>query len=139
PFPDFAHVTIQRLKPQGGSEEIRVNLDEILRSGDCSRDVPLQWGDVVEVPELDHRINEQWQGLSDQARRALKKCLERKVTMVVKGQTNTVTLRPVFYMPLNGIPDNSDDRTSEGIVHYDFRLRAVVYNSNLLLSSSDIT
>ena len=143
-FPDFAGVTIQRLKPPGGTDEIRINLDHLFKSGDCSKDIPLQWGDIVEVPELDHRINETWSGLSGQVREVLKKCLERTVKLIVKGESTKITLQPSLGMPLGlGVPPGASESVvpsvREGIVLPTFRLRNVVYGSHLLLSSSDVT
>src|SRR5262249_36607287 len=60
-FPDFKHVVIHR--PAGsGWKEVSADVAAILNSGDCSRDVWLEWGDVVEIPETDHPINESWLG-----------------------------------------------------------------------------
>jgi ankyrin repeat protein len=136
PFPDFAKVNIHRLKREGGGEMIRFNLEEVFKSADCSKDILLEWGDIVEVPELDHKINERWRGLDPQVVDLLKKCLERKVEILVKGEATKVTLRPNFSP--RGRRDD-EIRLSEGIVLPDFRLRDVVNGSNLLLSSSDVT
>lgn len=51
PFPDFARLVINRLGTNRAKSEINVNLDEIFSSGDCSRDLTLQWGDVVQIPQ----------------------------------------------------------------------------------------
>jgi len=135
-FPDFAGVTIQRLKAQGGIEEIRINLDQLFKSGDCSKDIPLQWGDIVDVPELDHRIDAGWPGLDKEIREALTKCLERAVVLIVKGGSKKITLRPTLgrQLPKSSIADPSDS-----VILFNFRLRNVVYGSHLLLSSSDVT
>ena len=91
-FPDLAHVTIARLKPGGAKEEINVNLEEILKSADCSKDLSLEWGDIVQIGQLDHLVNEGWAGFSDEVRQNLANCLERKVEIIVKGQTTKIKL-----------------------------------------------
>jgi hypothetical protein len=46
-FPDLAAAKINRIDAKTGkTNEIPVNLDEILKSGDCSRDQWMQWGDI---------------------------------------------------------------------------------------------
>ena len=96
-FPDLAHVRINRLDPKTGkTNDISVNLEEILKSGDCSKDMPLEWGDIVEAPEMDHRVGEVWQGLSPEIKGTLTKCLTRNVTVVVKGETNQFKMQPWF-------------------------------------------
>ena len=59
PFPDLAHLRIRRPAPDLKSwPEQVVDLRPVLESGDCSKDVRLEWGDVVEIPEADHPLNE---------------------------------------------------------------------------------
>jgi hypothetical protein len=94
PFPDFANLKIHRLEPKGGEREIKVDLNAALESGDCSKDMWLEWGDVVEIPERDHKLNEQWQGLSQPVLDSLLRCLKRTVDIIVKGQSTKVTLVP---------------------------------------------
>ncbi len=93
-FPDFAHLVIDRLTTSGAKEVIPVNLEDILRAGDCSKNLELQAGDVVMIPALDHKLNESWPGLSEADRIAFGKCLARTVRIVVKGQTTQLTLVP---------------------------------------------
>jgi hypothetical protein len=100
-FPDFAHVTINRLKADGGKEEIAVDLNEILQSGNCSKNLWLEWGDIVLIPQLDHKVNEYWQGLSQSEVDSLGKCLLRNVKVVVKGQTTQLVLEPSILDPGN--------------------------------------
>ncbi len=62
-FPDFAHVTISRLQKNGRTNMIRVDLESVLQSGERSKDIPLEWGDIAaEIPEADHNVNEIWPG-----------------------------------------------------------------------------
>ena len=95
-FPDFAHAVINRLKPGGGKEEIAVDLEGILTNGDCSKDMPLEWGDVVQIPQLDHLLNATPEPLASVYAEALTNCLQRHVQIVVKGQTTKLRLLPAI-------------------------------------------
>lgn len=157
-FPDFAHTTINRMKSDGSKEDIDINLEEILGSADCAKNVDLQWGDVVLIPEQDHNLNESWQGLSEVERQSLGKCLARHVTIIVKGQTNKFILepeiaRPRFPGPRLGFhpPSGPGSGTaSTGVdqhpavqdketTFYGVDLNWVVRVANILLLSSDIS
>ncbi len=96
-FPDFGRIKIFRLQKDGRTNAISVDLNQQFASGDCSKDVALEWGDMVEIPEADHNINETWPGLSSQVTATLQKCAAAQVAIVVKGQTNLVALKPVMY------------------------------------------
>ena len=63
-FPDFAHVKIHRLEANGHTNILSVDLEAALNSGDCSKNLDLKWGDIVELPELDHNVSENWEGLA---------------------------------------------------------------------------
>jgi hypothetical protein len=103
-FPDFAHLVINRLKPGGGKEEIPVNLAEILTNGDRSKDVPMEWGDVVQIPQFDHLLNDSPGPLPPEYQAALTKCLQRQVQIIVKGQTTKLRLLPaIASRPMGGI------------------------------------
>jgi ankyrin repeat protein len=163
-FPDFAHLVINRLKPGGGKEEIAVNLVEIFTNGDCSKDVPMEWGDVVQIPQLDHLLNEmQMPGSSLMPAyiKTLTNCLERQVQIIVKGQTTKLKLLPAIASqirpwtpptpPVPGMPAHSGE--SPGVITnkatpetsppektlYTFLLSEVVQQANVLLLSSDLS
>ena len=59
----------------------------MFKSADCSKNVTLQWGDIVEIPEADHNVNDTWTGLSDDAGETLRQCLASTVAIMVKGRT----------------------------------------------------
>lgn len=157
-FPDFARVAISRLQKDGRTNVIRVDLQSVFESGDCSKDVPLEWGDIVEIPEADHNVNDIWPGLSDEARATLRKCVAAQVEILVKGRTNLMTLRPLIYR--DGHPSNvggiylttgeSSDIKINGFEYTvmnkkdhakqsSFWLHDVVYNANVILTSSDLS
>ncbi len=92
----------------------------LLQSRDCS-DMPLEWGDVVEIPEADHPINAVWQGLPEAQFVKLQECLKREVQITVKGQKAKIALAP--------------ERGGEP----RFMLVPVLNKSGLLRASSDLT
>jgi ankyrin repeat protein len=59
PFPDFARIIIRRPSPKiGGKEqEIKVSLLNSSNVVDCARAVPVEFGDVIEIPESVHALN----------------------------------------------------------------------------------
>ena len=59
---------------------------------DCGKDVPLEFGDLIEIPEREHALAEPPVGLTDPQRAELTKCTERNVRFVVRGETAEVTL-----------------------------------------------
>jgi ankyrin repeat protein len=74
-FPDLQRVLIHRPSPDGRRWTIlTVDVAKLLQTGDCSMDQPLHWGDVVEIPETDHPVTEQWDGLTPDDLNALLKC-----------------------------------------------------------------
>jgi ankyrin repeat protein len=158
PFPDFAKVKIHRLEKSGGEKEIPVDLAALLQSSDCSRDLSLEWGDTVEIPELDHKVNETWHGLGSEIAGTLVKCLERRVQIVVKGEATQVLLKPggivnylsslqnlglppgyPLYPPLPQPASAVNPAASQMPVLGFFRLKQVVGGANVLLASSDMT
>ena len=94
-FPDFTRIIIHRPSAEGTNwNELKINLARSLDSGDCAGDVPLQFGDVVEIPEADHVINEFWTGLSTNELFTLKSCLTRHLQITVNGQTTNIIVAP---------------------------------------------
>jgi ankyrin repeat protein len=151
PFPALAHLRIRRpAADRKGWEEQVVDLSLVLGSGDCSKDVRLGWGDVVEVPETDHPLNEKWPGFSRTELMNLKKCLTRQVEIVVKGQATNITLAPQISnleeetqpAPTPGAPPPLGRRgTREPLIgeNTPFWLKPVLFQFKLVLTSSDLS
>jgi len=164
-FPDLSRVTIERLEGTNPKpKELAINIDELLRAADCSKDTWVEWGDRISFPETDHPLNEGWPGFSQETIDLLKKCLTRRVSIIVKQETNVVKLMhnwspqpgsggvPGFpgapiSQPLRTIPVRASrqlDREmpakekAEKVLH-TFRLKEVVYGANVLRASSDPT
>lgn len=136
-FPDFRNIIIyRRTDALAKQKPISVNLEDILNSGDCSRDMWLEWGDVVEIPESDHPVDFRWAGLLNPILTTLTNCLSREVTVVVKGVNSRLKLGPEFSV-LTG--SNMPDYESVRLTHVSFMLRSVLDNSKLVRVSSDLS
>jgi hypothetical protein len=134
-FPDFKKVLIYRGTGTSAKQTAtNVDVEDMLNTGDCSRDVWLEWGDMVEIPEADHPVEEPWPGLSDKDATSLIECVTRQVTVIIKGESTTLKLAPAF-TPATRYPDDAR-RT---FVHASFMLRSVLDNSKLVRVSSDLS
>ncbi|MGO8835980.1 MAG: ankyrin repeat domain-containing protein [Limisphaerales bacterium] len=86
PFPDLKRLTIIRHR-QNTTNETRIKVDLLNATNgiDCSRDVPLEFGDVVEIPEREHALGDQPIGLTDSQRDAIVNGLKGSVRLEVQG------------------------------------------------------
>jgi ankyrin repeat protein len=138
-FPDFARTQITHWdKVTGKSQVTTVDVQKILESGDPSQDVSLEWGDAVEIPEMDHGIQEKWLGLTETQANGFYNCLKRKVAISiksVKADPTWVALVP-FYEFQQG-KWIEPGWTNQPIAA--FRLKQVLDLSRLLRVSSDTT
>jgi ankyrin repeat protein len=127
-FPDLANIRMRRPGSDGRWQKREVDVRSILRA-DCSGDLPLQWGDVVEIPEIPHPVGENWSGFSAEEVEGFKRCLDREVQLIVEGESASLKLAlgPV--------------RTPAGITQFvpPFRLRQAVLGSGRILSTSDLS
>jgi len=136
PFPDFSHVTISRLNDNTGQmEQIPVNVAEAIAAGDCSRNVPLRWGDLVDIPEREHGLNEISLGLPADFAQALAGCLSRTVQVTVKRQTRELPLKVKTFQVAGSAVGVAG---AWSISHPEFWLAPVLRNSGFLLTSSDL-
>ncbi len=145
PFPDFSKVTITRRDPKTGKlTDIPVDVAALVAAGDCSKDVPLEWGDLVDIPDREHTLNAEWYGLPSEFVDSLAKCLARKATVEVKGQRQDVTLAPSYaklttFPSLGNRPAAASPTPLVVSVALPFQLKAVLTGSARLLSTSDLT
>jgi hypothetical protein len=95
PEPDLARIVIHRSKGDAGEEEqIAVDLRRAISSltaqttAEQARqlDVPLQWGDVVEIPQLTEARLTAWTGFDPATVRFLSRALSRTVTVWLNGE-----------------------------------------------------
>ena len=139
PFPDLTNVTITRIEAGSGAlTNFTVNIAGRVASGDCRQNLWLEWGDLIEVPELEHKLTDQWAGPTTEFVRAVTNCLSRSFTLTVKGQPAKRTWHPlVNTMRVNNTSGALGDLIPVGFNRMRFSLMAVVHDSGLLLSSSD--
>jgi hypothetical protein len=141
-FPDLNSVTIRHPAEDGsGWTTNRVSLNYLLGQNPSSRgplgDRQLQWGDVVDILEVDHPINATWEGLPEDTVAGLKHFLDRQVRLTVKGQTTNLLLSLPTTAP-HGPSGGRRLDSSTGTVP-SFALLPVLKGSGLLRSSSDLS
>ena len=139
PFPDLTNVTITRIVAGSGAlTNFSVNIASRVASGDCQQNLWLEWGDLVELPELEHKLTDSWIGLPTEYVRAVTNCLPRSYTITVKGQPTRRTRHPGvetrMVINASGAPG---EQIPVGFSRMRFSLLSVVSDSGLLLSSSD--
>ena len=93
-FPDFSRIRIHRpgRAQPGRQTELTINLLSGTNTLDCTKDVPLQFGDVVEIPEREHTLAERSIAFTPEQHKTLNACLERKVTFIVREQPTEIVL-----------------------------------------------
>jgi ankyrin repeat protein len=154
-FPEFARVSIHRLEGKR-AEVLHVNVAEILRAGDGSKDVTLQAGDMVEIAKQEHKVADKWYGLSAADVTALNKSLLRTVKIVSEGHTTDIDLVPLFSnkafaesmnvtppqavpdLRTNLLPESLKAKKADTVVH-SFLLNWVVRDANVLLNTWDLS
>jgi len=95
-FPDLSRILVHRPNrtPGGKEQEFKVNLLNATNGVDCTKDLPLEFGDVVEIPVRDHALSESPSALSVAEAAGMLGCLQRKVRLTVRGQSRELELRP---------------------------------------------
>jgi ankyrin repeat protein len=140
-FPDLRNVLVRRAQPDGkGWGTITYDLTKILQTGDRSADPILKWGDVVEIPEIDHPVNEEWDGMAKPEVDALLKCISREIRLAIKGTNATLTLTPSYVLPGGGLPRGVNE--IDPTILYtpaSYVLRSVLDNSKMVRASSDLS
>jgi hypothetical protein len=111
----------------------------MLASGDCSQDVTLEWGDVIDVPEADHVLDEGWFGFPIDVMNALNNCLRRKVQVVVKGKSTELTLEASYQSRRKFFGTGVSRDIIEVSAKAQFWILPVLRESKLLLASSDLS
>jgi ankyrin repeat protein len=92
-FPDWRRVVIHRPSPDATTwDEIPVDVDAWIASGDCLGDKPLKWGDLVELPERDHPLDAAYEGAPKGLVNLWTNCLTRTVEFRIRGETQSVKL-----------------------------------------------
>ena len=116
PFPDLTRVVISRPTDNGAKfQRIAVNLLNGTNGVDCARDVPLKFGDVVELPEREHSLAELPQFLTYEEETAIlnhfrSQAGEAKL-VVDGGETVQLPLQP-FYSQIGTVLSGNLARTT---------------------------
>jgi len=92
-FPDWRRVVIHRPSPDATTwDEIPVDVDAWIASGDCLGDRALKWGDLVELLERDHPLDAAYEGAPKGLLNLWNSCLTRTVEFRIRGETQSVKL-----------------------------------------------
>jgi ankyrin repeat protein len=95
PFPDLTRVVVVRQRPEAGKPaRQQINLFNGPNRIDCSRDMVLEFGDVVEIPERLHSLEEARVGLTPDERDAILNCLKGTVQLVAGDRKADLPLFP---------------------------------------------
>jgi len=99
-FPDLTRIRILRLADAAKNEKKIVSVNLINAAGIvlCANDVLLEFGDIIEIPEREYRLDEGRSGLTSDQNKQFSDCLQRKVQFVVKGEATEVKMLPLSTM-----------------------------------------
>ncbi len=97
PFPNLHRLVLLRPNATAGKPSERTAVDLLSPTGavDCSKDIPLQFGDVVEINEREHTLEEQPIGLTQEQVQQLVACRKGTVSLVVRDKTTALTVWPL--------------------------------------------
>jgi ankyrin repeat protein len=93
-FPELKRIIIHRPNRSslGKQKEITVDLLNSTNGIDCGKDVPVEFGDLVEVPIRDYGLVEAQVGLTQSQAKDLRDCLKTTVRLVVREEARELTL-----------------------------------------------
>jgi cytohesin len=116
-FADLAHIVVVRPSTNGATpKRIEVNLLNATNGVDCSKDVPLELGDVVEIPEREHTLAEPGIYLPKDQFTTILNYLQSKAgeakLIVAGGKTIQLPLEP-FYSQIGQVLQG---RIAEGVL-----------------------
>lgn len=141
---DLEGIRVARLNPDGASERpLTPPAGWWKNAPGCDWSMPLEWGDIVEIPETDRVRNEVWPGLPEPAQETLRRCSTRVVKLKVKDRTLELELRPArlsgegsvnvrVYVDGSLVPEKRAEISA-------CQLGAVIGKAPGLRSSSDLT
>ena len=95
PFPDLHRIVV--IRQQAGSsskpaERITVDLLNATNGVDCAKDIALNFGDVVEIPERLHTLQETAVGLTPDEMGQIIACRKGVVTLVYQGKKTSLAV-----------------------------------------------
>jgi ankyrin repeat protein len=96
-FPDLTRIRVLRQVDAAKDEKkvISVNLLNAAGIVLCNNDVLLEFGDIVEIPEREYRLDESRVGLTSEQSKGFFECLPKNIEVVVKGRSSPVKLAPI--------------------------------------------
>ncbi len=96
PFPDLHRIVVVRSGDSPNKPPKRINVDLLLPTGvvDCAKDIPLEFGDVVEIPEREHTLQEPAVGLTSEELQQIGKCREGTVVLIVRAKRTELQVAP---------------------------------------------
>lgn len=95
PFPDLTRLAILHpIRGTTNSTRTVVNLLNATNGIDCSKDIPLQFGDTVEIPEREHSLAEHPLGLNVIDRDQMVDCRKGAAKLNVRNRTVDLQLYP---------------------------------------------
>lgn len=98
-FPDFKRLTINRILPgDKATTNLVFDVEARLQRRLLAEDLFLEWGDEVRLPEADHLVQEPWEGLSEEVRKAFQNHLKRQVKVNIKDQVHGLILVPTMQL-----------------------------------------
>jgi hypothetical protein len=110
-FPDLTQIKIHRVSLVSNAvQHAYLSFAPMASSNmfDCSRDMPLEWGDTIVIPYRDHRLSEAPSGMNATQKGSLAQCIQRTVKLSVPGGIQA----------LNALEaDLADMRTKYGEAH----------------------
>jgi ankyrin repeat protein len=104
PFPDLTHVVIVRPNHDSTNlARIAFNLLNATNGIDCSKDMPLEFGDMVEIPQCDHPLGAAPWWLSQNQVSAMINHLHGTAQLVVRDQKVELPLDPGYTSTIGGV------------------------------------
>jgi hypothetical protein len=109
-----------------------VDAEKLMVAGECVADVPLEWGDVVEIPQRDHPLDAV-DNFPLGAPGTWLNCLGRRVELRIKGESHEIDLVPDFAL------SESTRALKNPFKGIDPRLGPTLSRSGYVLTSSDLS
>jgi len=98
PFPDLTQLVVRRLQPDGSYMHERVAFvdPQWPNALPCERDITLQFGDVLVIPERPHALSDKNTGIPPEQIELIEACRYGQVSLVVQDKTIELPIRSVL-------------------------------------------
>jgi hypothetical protein len=91
-FPDLTRITVHRLGPNQTYQKVALDLSKGPEDVDCSKDISLEFGDVIEIPKRTHSLSEFLVGLTPDQEKHMRDCRTNDVYLNVDGHQIRIPL-----------------------------------------------